>query len=317
MVCAQLFMVLAAAGALDGGVAPPLALQATAVPQKVKLGEPFVLELVITHHPSQRYELEAPGALGDFEYLGQTRSREDSGERSTTTLKVSLAAFAVGELTTPALELLVTQGAASARQSVPRIEVLVASSLPDDAPAAGADLYDVRAPEEVPVRTWRLVYALLGALVAAVAAFLLLRWLRSRKTKAAPPPAPDPLDVRTARSLDELAALDLPGKGRFKEFYFRLSEIFRSYLGARFGFEALESTTPELLDALRTRHTPGLALEEVAAFAERSDVARYARAEPTVEECQGHLDLVYRIVSQTTNATRAPQQPQSSSHGPH
>ena len=54
-------------------------------------------------------------------------------------------------------------------------------------------------------------------------------------------------------NLDALAKENLPGKGEFKLYYFRLSEIVRGYLGELYKIEALESTTPELLAALRSR----------------------------------------------------------------
>lgn len=294
---------------VDGGVAPPLELEARVMPQKVQLGQVFELELVITHLPSQRYELLTPGELGDFEYLGQERSRVDGAGNSTTTVKVSLMAFVLGKLSTPALTFEVNDEAHVRSVAAPRADVWVLSSLPADAQTSGADLYDVRAPEQVAVRTWRLVYALLGALALGALAFLVFRW-RARRKEEIPPPAPvEPLHVRTDRALDELAQRDLPGQSRSKEFYFRLSEILRGYLGERFGFEALERTTPELLEALRSRPTPGLAFDEVSAFALQSDFARYAKTEPTAAECKAHLELAYRLVRETTSAARPPESP--------
>lgn len=313
-------VILAATGAsapFDGGLAPPLKLEARAMPEKVKLGETFELELVVTHAPSQRYELVPPGELGDFEYLGQQRSRVDGPDSSTTTVKVSLMAFALGKLLTPPLTFEVTDEARVERQAAPTASVWVVSTLPADAQTSGADLYDVREPEQVPIRSWRLLYALLGVAALGALAFLAYRWLARRRQRAALPPPPEPLHVRTGRALDELAQQDLPGQARFKEFYFRLSEILRAYLGERFTFEALERTTPELLEALGARPTPGLAFDEVSAFAQESDFARYARAEPTVAQCQAHLELVYRLVDQTTTAA-VPQPPTGSpAHGAH
>jgi hypothetical protein len=110
------------------------------------------------------------------------------------------------------------------------------------------------------------------------------------------------------KALDALAAENLPGRGEFKAYYFRLSEIVRGYLGELYGFEALESTTPELLEALRTRLTPGLPMNELAEFAQASDFIRYAKAQPSLDDCKLHLELAYRIV----HATQAAQLPADS-----
>jgi hypothetical protein len=289
----------------DAGVLPPLELHVRAVPAAVKLGEPFAVEIVVTHHREQRYELVTPGDLGDFEYLGQQRQRQDGQDASTTTIHARLSAFALGKLKTPTLELEVSAPGGVVRLPAPPADVEVVSTLPPDADQQGADLYDVRPPEEVPVRTWRVLYALLALLALGLAAWALVKWANRPKPVPAPPPKPiEPLDVRTLAALDALARENLPGKGQFKAFYFRLSEILRAYLGERYGFEALECTTPELLDALRSRVTPGLPMEEVAAFAHQSDFVRYAKSEPSLDECKAHLELAYRVVHATTAALR-------------
>lgn len=296
----------------DAGVSPPLQLHARVDPQTVKLGEPFTLELVIAHAPEQRYELKNPSNLEDFEYLGQERSRVDGADQSTTTLKVKLAGFLLGEQQTPALELEVAEPAGAEVLPAPRAKVTVVSSLPADAQTKGANLYDVRAPEEVAVRSWRLLYVLTGLLLAGLLAWGIVRWLRRPKAIAEAVLAPpEPLHVRVRKALDALAAEDLPGRGEWKPFYFRLSEIIRGYLGELYGFDALESTTPELLAALRSRMTPGLPVQEVSSFAESSDFVRYAKTEPTVDECKAHLELAYRIVHSTQAAQQqaAPRAP--------
>lgn len=291
----------------DAGLMAPFQLRARVTPDKVKLGEPVTLEIVVTHEPTQRYELKTPGELGDFDYLGQERSRTDGKDQSTTTLQVKLAAFQLGSLETPALELEVVAPEGAAVVPVPRVKVEVVSSLPADAQTKGENLYDVKPPEEVPVRSWRLLYVLAGLVAALGLGWALTRWLqRPKPVVPAYVPPPEPLHVRVTKALDTLAAEALPGKGQFKPYYFRLSEIVRGYLGELYGFEALESTTPELLASLHSRTTPGLPLPELATFAHFSDFVRYAKQEPSLDECKAHLELAYRIVHSTQTAQVPP-----------
>jgi len=276
-------------------------------PEKVKLGEPTTLEVLVAHEPGQRYELKTPGDLGDFDYLGQERSRVDGADRSTTTLKIKLSAFQLGQLDTPNLELEVTSPDGVVTLPVPRAKLEVVSSLPADAQTKGANLYDVKPPEEVPVRTWRLLYILAGLLALAALGYLINKYLqRPRPVAVVNLPPPEPLHVRATKALDALAAENLPGKGEFKPYYFRLSEIVRGYLGELYGFEALESTTPELLTALRARTTPGLPMNDLVAFAESSDFVRYAKQEPSLEQCKADLELAYRIIHSTQAAAVPP-----------
>ncbi|MBL8919713.1 MAG: hypothetical protein JNJ54_12670 [Myxococcaceae bacterium] len=293
--------------ATDAGVLPPLRVQQRVTPAQARLGEPFVVEIVVTHEKSQRYELPPPGDLGAFDYVSQDRQRVDGDEASITTFKVTLQGFELGKQRTPTLELELADPAGTVKMPVSGTEVEILSTLPPDAKDQGADFYDVRKPEELPVRTWRLIWALLIGLAVALASYALFRWLnRPRPVVTAPAKPREPAHVRARTALDALAAQNLPAQGRVKEFYFRLSEIIRSYLGEVYAFDALESTTPELLEALRARHTPGLPMEALKDFAYQSDFVRYAKQEPGPDECKGALELGYRIVHSTVAALAAP-----------
>ncbi len=311
LLAASVLALTASASEVDAGVlTPPEQLRARVTPEAVKLGQPLVLELLVSHALDQRYELKTPGDLGDFDYLGQERKRVDGQDSSTTTFQVRLAAFALGSLETPELQLEVTAPGGTATLPVPRAKVTVVSTLPPDAASTGEDLLDVKPPLELPVRSWRVVYVLLALLWLALFAYLVRRYLQRKKQVASAPEKPkEPLHLRATAALDALAKEDLPGRGEFKRYYFRLSEVVRGYLGELYGFEALESTTPELLAALRTRRTPGLPVAELVAFAEASDFIRYAKLEPTLPECALHLELAYRIIHATHAATSSPPPP--------
>jgi hypothetical protein len=292
-----------------GTLLPPEQLRARVMPEQVKLGEPVTVEFTITHSPDQRYELKTPGDLGDFDYLGQERKRVDGPVTSTTTILVKLAAFQLGAQDTPKLQLEVSAPQGTMLIDAPTAKVNVVSTLPPDAQSKGEDLYDTKPPKELPIRSWRVLYALAAILGAALLAYGIYRFLnRPKKVEAAQEKPKDPLHVRAVSALDALAKENLPGRGEFKLYYFRLSEIVRGYLGELYKIEALESTTPELLAALRSRITPGLPVKEFTEFAEGSDFIRYAKLEPTPDECKLHLELAYRIIH-STHAAQPPPTP--------
>lgn len=294
-------------GPTDGGVALPMRVQSRVTPAQAKLGEPFVVEIVITHEKSQRYELPPPGDLGAFEYVSQSRERVDGPDSSTTTFGVTLQGFELGKQRTPSLEFELADPAGTVKMPLSGTEVEIVSTLPPDAKDTGADFYDVRKPEVLPVRTWRLVYAVLIGLAVALLAYGLYRYLNRPKPVAPVPVKPlEPAHVRAQNALDALAKEQLPAKGRVKEYYFRLSEIIRGYLGELYAFDAMESTTPELLAALRSRHTPGLPMEALRDFANQSDYVRYAKQEPGPDECKAALELGYLIVHRTEPGATPP-----------
>jgi hypothetical protein len=293
--------------ASDAGIEPPQSVQVHATPDKVRLGDPFTVEVVITHPKNERIDLRAPGDTGDFDLEEAQRSRIEGPTRSTTTFKLPMSAFALGQKTTPDLTFDVVQGEATGSFTTPGTPVEVVSSLPADAADKGAGLFDVRPPEAVPIRTWRLLYALAALVGAGLLIWALRRWLKRPRAKPLEAPKPRlPLPQRTLAALDALAQEELPAKGRAQEFYFRLSEIVRSYLGERYGFEALESTSTELLDAVRRMHTPGLAVKELSEFALMSDMAKFAKVLPNADECKSSLEFGYRLVHTTTEALPPP-----------
>lgn len=285
--------------ALDSGTPPEVTSTLSAA--QVRIGEPFVVSLDVVHDPALRCEVRPQSGSADFEVLSQERLREDVGATSTTHFKLTLSAFKLGKLTVPAFPIEATDGTATMVLPSQPLPISVASSLPPDAGTEGAKLLDVRPPEQVLVRTYRLLWILLG-LAALAAALVWYRRFRKRdRPVIAAPPAT--IAVRTLEALDALAKQDLPRQARFQEYYFRLSEVLRSYLGERFGFDALESTTPELLAHLTSRSTPGLAVKDLSSFATLSDFVRYAKSQPSAGDAKDHLDLAYRIVRETTPVT--------------
>ena len=278
---------LVLSAALDGG----LEVRVRVSPPQVHVGEPVEVELSVDNSPSERVELAKPESTKDFEFLGEERRRENQ----TTILKTRWSGFAFGTLQLPQLTLEVTKDGVTTKEQLDAGTVEVVRVIPE---GKGAELADMKHPEELLVRTLRVIYLLL-AIAAVIAGLIAYRRYRKRPkpVPAAPPPS---LEARTLALLVALEREDLISARKFREFYFRLSEVLRSYLGERFNFEALEQTTPELLAYLHKHRFPGISLENLEDFARLSDFVRYAKSEPNAQEASDHLALAQRIVRQTT-----------------
>lgn len=314
--CAPL--ILALLGAADAGPAiEPLGFQSRVVPSAVKLGEPFVYELTVTHLPTERYELVRPKDLGDFEMAQVQRSRVDAPDgKAVTTFQVGMSLFALGIKTLPEMPFEIFDGQTTHRWMAPGIDVEGLSSLPPDAEEQGAELKDIRPPEAVPVRSYRLLWWLAGLLAAAGLGYLGYRYWKNRKAAPIPVAPPLPLGQRMRTALESLAAEDLPGQGRGQEFYFRLSELLRGYLGERYSFEARECTTYELVDRLRRLPTPGLPVDEVIRFTDESDLVKFAKAEASHDQCKQALAFAYSVLERTWPPPPPPTLPSPPAHGP-
>ena len=111
---------------------------------------------------------------------------------------------------------------------------------------------------------------------------------RSRRRRPAPP-----WEVALER-LDEVRHAGLLDAQRHAEYFDRVSDAVRGYLGARFGFDGLESTSDEILTALK-KHAggfvrldaaselnapaPGIPLDEVRQFLAECDLVKFAQPE--------------------------------------
>ncbi|MBX5481633.1 MAG: hypothetical protein IRZ16_07305 [Myxococcaceae bacterium] len=290
--------------ATDAGTvatAKPLSITQSVEPRTVHLGEPFTRTVTVTHARGERWELHLPAEWGDFELLGQERRRNDSGDTATTVFTLKMSAFELGQRTLPALQFEVTSAEGVRSYSSDTATVEVAPTIRDADAKNGQDLYDIRPPEPLPVPSYALIWALLAAAAVAALVYAAYRWWKRPRPAAEVPQGPPlPLDQRTRKMLDELRAERLPAQGRIKEFYSRLTDIIRGYVGERFGVEALDLTTTELITALRDVPAPGLPREDFARLLEQADLVKFARAEMTPDDCARALDFAYLLVDRTT-----------------
>ena len=291
-----------AADAVDAGaerIVEPQSVDRQVIPEAVRLGEPFVYRISLHHPAGARWELRTPRDLGGFELLEQSRARSDGKDGSTTTYLLKMSLFALGSHVLPTLtfDVIDTQGGGVAHIDGPDIEGK--SSLPKDADQLGAKLEDIKPNEDVPVRSWRLLWWLLGLVaLGALVWFGRRAWLR-RPRRAPLPLPPLPLEERTRQALDALEAERLPERGLQREFHFRLNGLVRGYLGERFGFDALECTSGELMREAERRALPGVDEPELRRFVDQCDVARYARGEVPVPACAGALAFARNLLEAT------------------
>ena len=144
--------------------------------------------------------------------------------------------------------------------------------------------------------------------VGALLAFLIGRWLKRPRPVPPPPPPRPPWEV-AFEALHDLRHAGLTREGRFAEHFDRVSDIVRRYLGDRYGFDGLESTTREMLGELR-RTTPRIpVLDECERFLRQADLVKFARLTPTEAECATAVAEAELIIERTVPAPVSPSAP--------
>lgn len=145
----------------------------------------------------------------------------------------------------------------------------------------------------------RITYvALIALIVGAFVAWLIGKWLKREKPVPPPPPPRPPWEVALEELFDIRHAGLVHGQ-RFREHFERVSYSVRKYLGNRYGFDGLESTTHEVLGVLKRVVPPVTVIGDIQSFLRQADLVKFARLTPTGEECEGLLEAGEHIVRQT------------------
>lgn len=156
------------------------------------------------------------------------------------------------------------------------------------------DIRDIKPPIEISDGYTWLWWGLI-AVALVVAALLLWRWWRNRKTNIVLPP-PIPAHVRAKQKLDQaLALITQP-----KPFVIAVSDTARAYLEERFNFRAPERTTEEFLRELAgTKLLMPEQKESLGGFLASCDLVKFAKYEPGENELRELHASALRLVEET------------------
>jgi len=274
-------------------------------PQQVQLGERFEL-IVRVRVGTEARRLPASLELDPFELLEHTRAIEQDDDGKWEVFRLQLLTFAkVGEVAIPGFKLLPAADSADggAEESGPEIEV---PSVPVRIQSVLAGIEkpeprDLAGPVAVQVHDYRLL-VYLGLLLL----WLLTAWaLRQARTAPAAEPlqqalAPArPAHLIALEKLRQIVDDDLLRQDRVHEYFVRVSESVREYLGNRYQFFALDLTSQELLDEVRDRPTPGMDLPQVQQILMDADLVKFARLSPSDEMASRAIDNAYSLVENT------------------
>ncbi len=275
------------------------AVTATLEPGQMAVGDRARLVIEVEHEAAASVAWPAPETLGPFEVLEQRVDEPRvEGGRAVSSIELVLTAFELGELEVPVLEVDVVGADGNvvtlATEPAP---VTVASVGLDE----GGDIRAIKGPLDIPLSVLALLPWLAGMALLAGMGYWLWRRSRGRRpdSRLAPDPPPRPPHEIAYEAFRTLEAERLPDRGAIKTFHIRASDIVRAYVEGRFGVDALEMTTAEVLDGLRGQDVDEEPLLDFRRLLERCDLVKFAKDRPAPARCREVIPLGRSLVDRT------------------
>ena len=212
----------------------------------------------------------------------------------------------VGSYTIPALSVTYTD-ARGAQQELKSAQLFieVKSVLKDKNAGATGEIRDIKPLQEIPWSPGQpLIYGALMVLLLFAGGVFLFYYLGKKKNQL--PAPPDPAHIRAFEELEQLSREQLLERGIVREYYFRLSEIFRRYIERRFHIPAVERTTEEIMPDILNLQECGSALKaEMREILRYADLVKFARFCPDRNTSDNDYRKVVRVIEETKEAPPA------------
>jgi hypothetical protein len=137
-----------------------------------------------------------------------------------------------------------------------------------------------------------------GLVLGLIAAYAYRRW-KNRPRPVPPPPPPRPPWELALERLYDVRHAGLLETERQSEFCDRVSDALREYLGAKLGFDGLESTTDEIAAQLAKGTLGETESARVLSVLRECDLVKFAKFTPQAAACVAMLDSAEEHVRRT------------------
>lgn len=290
----------------DMAAAPkePAELRASIDRSTATTGDLITYEVVIERDPEVNVELPDPGVgIAGFRIvdLGRDAPETLASGRILERRWFQLRADLVGSYMLPALSAGYSgPGGDAGELRTPEIPVEVESVLPADGSEV-TDIRDIKPLRRVETsRQWPVWLGLALALLAAAFAAWWWRRRRGRGDAETETPRIPPYDL-AIQELERLRRTDFSNLRELRRYYFAISAVVRTYVEGRFGLNATDLTTEEILSSLGglVRLDPVQA-RRLERFLVATDQVKFAAHLPRPEE----IDRTYGQAMSFVQTTR-------------
>ena len=275
----------------------------------ITVGDHIRLRLEVNHPADSSVDLpKVEDQWGDLEVVDQTETvseRNDNGSL-TTGKDIIVRMFEPGKYETPSLVVSHQKADGETEElGTPVIRFTIDSVLVE----GDTELRDLKEQAVLPVPPiWPLLLASLMLAVLIIGVFaggglwLYHRWQHRQMEAEMPLPVIDtrPPEVIAYEELNRIETLDLPAASQFKDHYSLVTECLRRYIEGRYRITALEQTTNEIEASFSRSTVPAAIVRDFLGLFRDSDLVKFARFQPHVDDAYELTDQARVLVKETT-----------------
>ena len=179
------------------------------------------------------------------------------------------------------------------------------------------DIIDIKPVEGVPFRLldwvpdWIADYWwvwLLALLLIAGALYYYFKWYRHGRNPLRPEKKRLPAYEEAMLNLEALKQRQLWQNGQEKEYFTGLTDILRVYIDRRFGVNAVEMTSTEIVKTLKERGETKAVNEQLSMILEMADIVKFAAVRPLADDNELAFQRAVNFVEETKPMVEATEQ---------
>jgi hypothetical protein len=269
---------------------------------KNKIGAEFKLTLKTVVSSKSKVVFPKLKTIGQLEviqsYPIDTVKKNDTYELIK---KYGLTQFDSGKYTIPSIKILIDKQPYLSDS----IRVEVANVKVDTLQQKMYDIKDITAADSGIGNWW--IYLLILIVILAIGAFVYWYVKKRQLKKIEEEVYKTPIEKATSL-LNNLEQKELVQKGEIKEYYSELTDIARNYIEEAIHIPAMESTTSELIQAIRTASTKKKmtltpeTVENLERVLRQADLVKFAKSKPLEFEITEDRNKIQRVILTLDNA---------------
>lgn len=147
---------------------------------------------------------------------------------------------------------------------------------------------------------------LLALLLIAGALYYYLKWYRHGRNPLRPEKKRLPPYEEAIINLEALKQRQLWQNGQEKEYFTGLTDILRVYIDRRFGVNAVEMTSTEIVSTLKQRGETRAVNEQLTMILEMADIVKFAAVRPLADDNEMAYQRAVNFVEQTKPVVEEP-----------